>query len=143
LRVPIGLAVAPGGGDRAVAGAGGTGVSIARVLSLFSPRQPRLEPRLMAQSFVAGLLRWPPQPLLALQHELHNRFGIDLRQIWAFTYMRRAFLPVLLVVLAVGWALTGVHEVPLQGRGIYERFGKPVDVFGPGLHAGLPGHWAA
>lgn len=108
------------------------------VLSLFSPRQPRLEPRLMAQSFVAGLLRWPPQPLLALQHELHNRFGIDLRQIWAFTYMRRAFLPVLLVVLAVGWALTGVHEVPLQGRGIYERFGKPVDVFGPGLHAGLP-----
>ncbi|WP_300633430.1 protease modulator HflK [Pseudomonas sp.] len=108
------------------------------VLSLFSPRQPRLEPRLMAQSFVAGLLRWPPQPLLALQHELHNRFGIDLRQIWAFTYMRRAFLPVLLVVLAVGWALTGVHEVPLQGRGIYERFGKPVEVFGPGLHAGLP-----
>ena len=107
-------------------------------LSLFSPRQPRLEPRLMAQSFVAGLLRWPPQPLQALQHELHNRFGIDLRQIWAFTYMRRAFLPVLLVVLAVGWALTGVHEVPLQGRGIYERFGKPVQVFGPGLHAGLP-----
>ncbi|MFT0472632.1 protease modulator HflK [Pseudomonas antarctica] len=108
------------------------------VLSLFSPRQPRLEPRLMAQSFIADLLRWPPRPLLALQHELHNRFGIDLRQIWAFTYMRRAFLPVLLVVLAVGWALTGVHEVPLQGRGIYERFGKPVEVFGPGLHAGLP-----
>jgi len=69
---------------------------------------------------------------------LHNRFGIDLRQIWAFTYMRRAFLPVLLVVLAVGWALTGVHEVPLQGRGIYARFGKPIQVFGPGLHAGLP-----
>ncbi|WP_338514022.1 protease modulator HflK [Pseudomonas poae] len=108
------------------------------VLSLFSPRQPRLEPRLMAQSFIADLLRWPPQPLLALQHELHNRYGIDLRQIWAFTYIRRAFLPVLLVVLAVGWALTGVHEVPLQGRGIYERFGKPVQVFGPGLHTGLP-----
>lgn len=108
------------------------------LLSLFSPRQARVEPRLMAHSFIAGLLRWPPRPLLALQHELHNRFGIDLRQIWAFTYMRRAFLPVLLVVLAVGWLLTGVHEVPLQGRGIYERFGKPVEVFGPGLHAGLP-----
>ncbi|WP_338479038.1 protease modulator HflK [Pseudomonas trivialis] len=111
---------------------------IRAVLSLFSPRQPRLEPRLMAQSFIADLLRWPPQPLLALQHELHNRYGIDLRQIWAFTYMRRAFLPVLLVMLAVGWALTGVHEVPLQGRGIYERFGKPAQVFGPGLHIGLP-----
>ena len=106
--------------------------------SLFSPRNERIEPRLLAQSFMAGLLRWPPQPLLALRNELHNRFGIDLRQIWAFTYMRRAFLPVMGVVVALGWMLTGVHEIPMQGRGIYERFGKPVEVFGPGLHAGLP-----
>ncbi|WP_095057912.1 protease modulator HflK [Pseudomonas sp. Irchel s3f7] len=108
------------------------------VLSLFSPRRERLEPELLARSFVADMLRWPPQPLLALQHELHNRFGIDLRQIWAFTYMRRAFVPVLAVVAIIGWALTGIHEIPLQARGIYERFGKPVEVFGPGLHAGLP-----
>ncbi|MHC8389328.1 protease modulator HflK [Pseudomonas sp. MDT2-39-1] len=108
------------------------------VLSLFSPRREQLEPTLLARSFVADMLRWPPQPLLALQHELHNRFGIDLRQIWAFTYMRRAFLPVMAVVAIVGWSLTGIHEIPLQARGIYERFGKPVEVFGPGLHAGLP-----
>ena len=107
-------------------------------LSVFSPRNPRIEPRLLASSFIADLLRWPPRPLMALQHELHNRFGIDLRQIWAFTYMRRAFMPVLAVVAALGWALSGVHEIPMQGRGIYERFGKPVEVFGPGLHAGLP-----
>ncbi|RVD77600.1 protease modulator HflK [Pseudomonas koreensis] len=108
------------------------------VLSIFSPYREQLEPTLLARSFVADMLRWPPQPLLALQHELHNRFGIDLRQIWAFSYMRRAFLPVLALVAAVGWLLTGIHEIPLQGRGIYERFGKPVQVFGPGLHAGLP-----
>jgi regulator of protease activity HflC (stomatin/prohibitin superfamily) len=108
------------------------------VLSLFSPRREQLEPAVLARSFGADLLRWPPQPLLALQHELHNRFGIDLRQIWALTYMRRAFLPVLGVVVFVGWSLTGVHEIPLQGRGIYERFGKPVTVLGPGLHAGSP-----
>lgn len=94
------------------------------VLSVFSPRTPRLEPRLLAASFIADLLRWPPRPLLALQHELHNRFGIDLRQIWAFTYMRRAFLPVLAVVAALGWALSGVHEIPMQGRGIYERLDR-------------------
>jgi len=111
---------------------------IRAILSVFSPRNERFEPRLMASSFIAGLLRWPPQPLMALQHELHNRFGIDLRQIWAFTYMRRAFLPVLAVIVALGWALSGVHEIPMQGRGIYERFGKPVEVLGPGLHAGLP-----
>ncbi len=108
------------------------------VLSVFSPRREQLEPPLLARSFFADMLRWPPQPLLALQHELHNRFGIDLRQIWAFSYMRRAFLPVLALVAVVGWLITGIHEIPLQGRGIYERFGKPVEVFGPGLHSGLP-----
>jgi regulator of protease activity HflC (stomatin/prohibitin superfamily) len=108
------------------------------LLSLFSPRRELQEPRLLAHSMLADLLRWPPRPLQVLQHELHNRFGIDLRQIWAFTYMRRALLPVLLVVVSVGWLLTGVHEISLQSRGIYERFGKPVAVFGPGLHVGLP-----
>lgn len=107
-------------------------------LSVFSPRREQLEPTLLARSFIADMLRWPPQPWLALQHEMHNRFGIDLRQIWAFSYMRRALLPVLAVVGLSGWLLTGVHEIPLQGRGIYERFGKPVQVFGPGLHSGLP-----
>ncbi|ROM82157.1 hypothetical protein BK652_16805 [Pseudomonas brassicacearum] len=111
------------------------------VLSLFSPRRDAVEPTLLGRSVIADLLCWPPQPLQALQHELHNRFGIDLRQIWAFSYMRRAFLPVLALVALVGWLLTGVHEVPLQARGIYERFGKPVEVFGPGLHAGLPWPW--
>jgi len=111
---------------------------IRALLSIFSPRNEQLEPRLIASSFVAGLLRWPPRPLLALQNELHNRFGIDLRQIWAFTYMRRAFLPVLAVILGLGWLLSGVHEIPMQGRGIYERFGKPVEILQPGLHAGLP-----
>ncbi|MGC5701721.1 protease modulator HflK [Pseudomonas sp. NFXW11] len=108
------------------------------LLSLFSPRREQLEPRLLAHSFIADMLRWPPQPLLSLQHELHNRFGIDLRQIWAFAYMRRAFLPILALVLFIGWLLTGVHELSMQSRGIYERFGKPVTVFGPGLHLGLP-----
>ncbi|MXR28737.1 protease modulator HflK [Pseudomonas sp. PICF6] len=108
------------------------------LLSLFSPRRDSLEPSLLGRSVIAELLRWPPQPLSALQHELHSHFGIDLRQIWAFSYMRRAFLPVVALVSLVGWLLTGVHEVPLQGRGIYERFGKPVEVFGPGLQVGLP-----
>jgi regulator of protease activity HflC (stomatin/prohibitin superfamily) len=31
-----------------------------------------------------------------------------------------------------------VQEVALAGRGVYERFGRPVAVLGPGLHLGLP-----
>jgi regulator of protease activity HflC (stomatin/prohibitin superfamily) len=106
--------------------------------ALFSPRQPRLEPRLLGESLLANGLRWLPRPLLALQQELRNRFGIDLRQVWAFSFMRRAFWPILAVIATLGWGLTGLREVPLDGRGIYERFGNPIQVLGPGLHLGLP-----
>lgn len=108
------------------------------VLSVFSPRRPREEPVLVARSLVAGLLQWPPRPLAVLQGELHQRLGIDLRQVWAFDFMRRAFLPVAALVAVVGWLLTGIAEVPMNARGVYERFGKPVAVYPPGLHVGLP-----
>jgi regulator of protease activity HflC (stomatin/prohibitin superfamily) len=108
------------------------------LLSMFRPVRPREEPTLVARSVVGGLLQWPPRPMAALQDELHQRLGIDLRQVWAFSFMRRAFLPVALLVALVGWLLTGIVEVPMNGRGVYERFGKPVQVYAPGLHVGLP-----
>jgi regulator of protease activity HflC (stomatin/prohibitin superfamily) len=108
------------------------------VLSVFSPYRARLEPRLLADSVVAGLVRWHPHPLRTLQDDVQNRFGIDLRQVWAFAFMRRAVLPVLALIGFVGWLLSGLCEIPIDGRGIYERLGKPVAVLGPGLHAGLP-----
>ena len=108
------------------------------VLSVFSPYRARLEPHLLADSAVAGLVRWHPHPLRTLQDDVQNRFGIDLRQVWAFAFMRRAVLPVLALIGFVGWLLSGLCEIPIDGRGIYERLGKPVAVLGPGLHAGLP-----
>ncbi|MCP1625365.1 protease modulator HflK [Pseudomonas nitroreducens] len=108
------------------------------LLSVFSPRRPRQEPVLVARSLVAGSLQWPPRPLAFIQGELQQRLGIDLRQVWAFDFMRRAFLPVAALVAVVGWLLTGVVEVPMNGRGVYERFGNPLEVYQPGLHVGLP-----
>lgn len=108
------------------------------VLSPFAPQSERREPGLLADSVLAGLLRWPLRPLQTLQDELQQRFGIDLRQNWAFAFMRRAVLPVLAFIAALGWALTSIREIAIDGRGIYERFGKPVAVWQPGLHVGLP-----
>lgn len=108
------------------------------LLSVFSPRRSRQEPTLVARCLVAGSLQWPPRPLAFIQGELQQRLGIDLRQVWAFDFMRRAFLPVAALVLLAGWLLTGVVEVPMSGRGVYERFGNPVQVYQPGLHVGLP-----
>lgn len=107
-------------------------------LSLFVRNSERVEPGLLADSVIASLWRWPPRPLRTLQDELRDRFGIDLRQSWAFAFMRRALLPVLAVIAAIGWLASGIREIPIDGRGIYERFGRPVAVVGPGLHVGLP-----
>jgi regulator of protease activity HflC (stomatin/prohibitin superfamily) len=93
---------------------------------------------LLADTVTARLFTWPPHPFRVIQEELHDGFGIDLRQNWAFGFIRRASLPVLGVVVAIGWLFTGVQELPIASRGIYERFGKPVDVWDPGLHWGLP-----
>ncbi|WBM70207.1 protease modulator HflK [Buttiauxella sp. WJP83] len=109
------------------------------LLSLFvPPNEEGCEPLFLARSQLAAQLVWPPRPLLFLQHELHQHFGIDLRQLWAFTVLRRAFIPVLSVMVICGWLLTGLQQVSTTQRGIYERFGKPVKVLSSGLHYGLP-----
>lgn len=108
------------------------------VASVFSRRNASLEPRLLADSFLASFFQWPPRPFNTLQDELKSRFGINLKQNWAFSFIRRRFFPVLSLIVTIAWLLTGISEIPIDGRGIYERFGKPVTVLGPGLHAGLP-----
>ena len=109
------------------------------LFSLFTPpKEAGSEPVFLAQSQLAAQLVWPPRPLLFLQRELHQHFGIDLRQLWAVTVLRRAFIPVLAVMVICGWLLTGLQQVSSTQRGIYERFGKPVKVLSSGLHYGLP-----
>ncbi|MXN52817.1 protease modulator HflK [Shinella sp. AETb1-6] len=112
---------------------------VCAVFGMFRPRDERQEPRALATSFVGGFLRWPPlTQFSALQEGIYARTGIDLRQVWAFSFMRRISLPVVLGIAVAGWLCTGLREVPMNGRGIYERFGRPEAVLGPGLHAGLP-----
>ena len=96
------------------------------------------EPRLIFPGFIAQFLQWPPRPIGVLQDELYQRFGIDLRRNWAFGFARRAFLPVVAVIMLCGWLLTGIAELALNERGVYERFGAAVEVWQPGLHLGLP-----
>ncbi|SUW65597.1 FtsH protease regulator HflK [Buttiauxella agrestis] len=109
------------------------------LFSLFMPPKAEdAEPEYLAKSQLAAQLVWPPRPLLFLQHEIHQHFGIDLRQLWAFIVLKRAFVPVVAVMMLCGWLLTGIQQVSTTQRGIYERFGKPVVVLPAGLHYGLP-----
>ncbi len=107
--------------------------------TLFVPFPPITEARAVATSVLAaalGLHR--PRRVTAAVRDL---FGIDLSRSWAIAFMRAALAPVLAVLVLFGWALSGVEALRVDQRAVYERFGRPVAVFGPGLHLRLP--WPA
>ncbi|MGR7464113.1 protease modulator HflK [Klebsiella aerogenes] len=95
-------------------------------------------PPFLSQSLLAELYRWPPRPLLLMRKKIQRHFGVDIGKIQAFTLMGQIFFPVLFGAAFIGWLISGIHEVSLQQRGVYERFGRPVEVLAPGLHVGLP-----
>jgi regulator of protease activity HflC (stomatin/prohibitin superfamily) len=108
------------------------------VFSIFRPQNESREPPFIANSLIASTLQWPPRPLIGLQSELRNKYGIDLRQIWAFSFIRKAAPAIILGTIFLSWMLSGIREIPMTGRGVYERFGKAEAIVHPGLHLGLP-----
>jgi regulator of protease activity HflC (stomatin/prohibitin superfamily) len=104
----------------------------------FLPPPSPATARAAIDSLTARLLR--PGRLAAggLGAPIREHLGIDFSRSWALQFVRAAALPVLLALLLAGWGLTGVSLIDLDRRGIQERFGAPVAVLQPGLHAGLP-----
>jgi regulator of protease activity HflC (stomatin/prohibitin superfamily) len=66
------------------------------------------------------------------------QFGIDFSRSCALAYARAAAVPLLPFLLLLSWGLSGIVLVSYSQCAIYERFGAPVAVFGPGLHLVLP-----
>lgn len=104
----------------------------------FLPAAAVAEARGLADSAIAGLVLPRLGAGIAGGAEIKERFGIDLSQSWALTFVRAAFPPLLLVLLVLGWLLSGVTALSLQERGVYERLGAPVAVLKSGLHVHLP-----
>ena len=105
---------------------------------LFAPPARAQEVRALANSTLVtlslgGYQRGPSR----LGTSLVDRFGIDLSRSWALGFIRRAMLPLTLVLGLVAWSVTSLTALRPDQRGIYEQFGAPVAVFGPGLSV----HW--
>ena len=104
----------------------------------FLPAANINEARGLADSALAGLML----PRLGAGKggatELKERFGIDLSQSWALRFVRRVSIPLVAILLVIGWLLSGITTLSLQERGVYERFGAPVAVLKSGLHIHLP-----
>ncbi len=112
---------------------------VVRSLALaFVPFAPIEQRRGAADSSIAGFLRFSAPSFQAFNTAVRQQFGIDLSRSWALAFVQRAMLPIALVMGLLAWCVTGITALGLNERAIYERFGSPVAVLGPGLHFHLP-----
>jgi regulator of protease activity HflC (stomatin/prohibitin superfamily) len=107
------------------------------LIAPFLPVSRAAEARGLGDSLIAALLLTRGDGAL-FGHGLKERFGIDLTQSWAIRFLKRAALPLLAILLVIGWLISGLTTLGVAERGVYERFGAPVTILQPGLHAHLP-----
>ncbi len=102
---------------------------------LFLPAPLPAAATAVTDSLVAALVtRRPRAPGTILRTHL----GLDFSRSWALAFLSKALLPAIFGTGLLCWGLSGVKLIDLGQRDIYERFGAPVAVLGPGLHMVLP-----
>jgi regulator of protease activity HflC (stomatin/prohibitin superfamily) len=107
--------------------------------TIFIPFAPIERRKSVADSSIAGsLLRLSLPNFSAINITVRRQLGIDLSRSWALAFVQKAALPILVGIGVFAWCVTGVTSLSVSQRGVYERFGVPVAVFGPGLHVHLP-----
>jgi regulator of protease activity HflC (stomatin/prohibitin superfamily) len=112
---------------------------VVRSLALaFLPFSPIERRRSVADSSIAGALRFSVPSFQAFNTAVRQQFGIDLSRSWALAFVQRAMVPIVLVMGLLAWGVTGITALGINERAVYERLGSPVEVMGPGLHFHLP-----
>jgi regulator of protease activity HflC (stomatin/prohibitin superfamily) len=110
-------------------------LSVRALARMFLPAPPASSATAISESLLASLLTGGPRAPGAL---LRTHLGLDFARSWALSYLSAALLPAILATLLLCWGLSGLKLIDLGQRGIYERFGAPIEVLGPGLHVLLP-----
>jgi regulator of protease activity HflC (stomatin/prohibitin superfamily) len=112
-----------------------TELALRALARLFLPQPDPAAARAVTESVVASLLTGGPRAPGVL---IRAHLGLDFARSWALAYLSAAAMPAMFVTALLCWAITGLKLVDLGQRGVYERFGAPVAVLGPGLHVLLP-----
>lgn len=112
--------------------------AVRAVLTWFTPPSASATPVQVVDSTIAHWLMRPPASPAELGASLRRRYGIDLRQSWVVHSTVRMLPAACVALVAIAWLLSGVTILQPDQRAVYERFGAPVAVWQPGLHAGLP-----
>jgi regulator of protease activity HflC (stomatin/prohibitin superfamily) len=102
---------------------------------MFLPAPPPVSASAVTDSILASVFTGGPRAPGTL---LRTHLGLDFARSWALAYLTAALLPAVFATLLLCWGLSGLKLIDLGSRGIYERFGAPIAVLGPGLHLLLP-----
>ncbi|HXW82849.1 MAG TPA: hypothetical protein VEJ86_00450, partial [Candidatus Binataceae bacterium] len=102
---------------------------------LFLPTPLPTAATAVTDSILAALITGGPRAPVVL---LRAHLGLDFSRSWAVAFLSKALLPAVFGTGLLCWILSGVKLIDLDQRGVYERFGAPVAVLGPGLHLLLP-----
>ena len=110
-------------------------LSIRALARMFLPPPAPADATAVTESLLASVITGGPRAPGTL---LKTHLGLDFARSWALKFLSAAILPAVLGTALLCWILTGLKLIDLGQRGIYERFGAPVAVLGPGLHLLLP-----
>jgi regulator of protease activity HflC (stomatin/prohibitin superfamily) len=110
-------------------------LAVRALARLFLPAPAPAIARAVTDSILAGVITGGPRSPAVL---MRSHLGLDFARSWALSFLSAAVLPTLLGTALLCWGLTGLKLITLGERGIYERFGAPVAVYGPGLHLLMP-----
>jgi regulator of protease activity HflC (stomatin/prohibitin superfamily) len=110
-------------------------LAVRALARMFLPAPPAASAAAVTTSILATVLTGGPRAPGTL---LRTHLGLDFARSWALSYLSAALLPALFATALFCWGLSGLKLIDLGERGIYERFGAPVAVLGPGMHVLLP-----
>jgi regulator of protease activity HflC (stomatin/prohibitin superfamily) len=102
---------------------------------LFLPEPSPASARAATESILADVFTRGPRAPAQL---IRTHLGIDFSRSWALSYLSAALVPALVITAFFCWFLTGFKLIGTSERGVYEQFGAPVAVLGPGLHVLAP-----
>ncbi len=118
-----------------IPGAVAAELAVRALARLFLPARAPEDARAVTDSILAALVTGGPRAPGAV---LRTQFGLDFARSWALSFLTAALLPALAATALLCWGLSGLKLIDNEHRGVYERFGAPVAVLGPGLHLLLP-----
>jgi regulator of protease activity HflC (stomatin/prohibitin superfamily) len=110
-------------------------LAVRALARLFLPPPAAASATAVSNSLLASVLTGGPR---SPGNFLRTHLGLDFARSWALSFLSAAVLPAIFGTALFCWALSGVKLIDLGQRGVYERFGAPVGVLGPGLHVLLP-----